>query len=458
MMANEGRGRSDERICLLVSLAITASLAYGSLVPFNLRAPETFSPGGWLEQVRFPSWADASSGDLLVNMAVGAPLGFFLMGALYAGQRRNTMRIARAVIGYVSVLGTKVELLQVLSPVRQSSWNDVLAQDIGAAIGMLGWLVAGSSTLRWMRQIAAERESSKFVARLLQIYLLFYVVVQLTPNARLRGELAAVSLETLFILVPSSGSLESRILLLCNLGGNALLNVPIGALAWLSRPRSVARALCVGLSILAALVVAQSGLSWRHTTVSDVIAGATGVVIGLAAARSRPAERFRGLLSQQRLMNLWIVPAAGTCLLMLVAHSWTNDLAVITEKPDLPSIRLSRVSFYRSYSAHPWGALHESLIKFLLPIPLGLVLGLTSLFGVRERFHPLRLAGIGAITIILVAVELAPSPVPAPFPDVTNALIGTAGVLTGIAIGGALVKRVAYTHASKLVCSPHSVR
>ena len=83
-MANEERGRSDERICLLVSLAITASFAYGSLVPFNLRAPETFSPGAWLAQVRFTSWSDASPADSLVNMALGAPLGFFLMGGLHA--------------------------------------------------------------------------------------------------------------------------------------------------------------------------------------------------------------------------------------------------------------------------------------------------------------------------------------------------------------------------------------
>ena len=299
------------------------------------------------------------------------------------------------------MLGTTVELLQVLSPVRQSSWNDILAQDIGAAIGMLGWMLAGSSTLLWMRQLAAERQSSRFVARLLQIYLLFYVVVQLTPNARLTAELAANPPDTLFILLPSSGSLESRILLLCNLGGNALLNVPIGALAWLSRPRSVGRALCVGLSVLAAIVVVQSGLSWRHTNVSDVIAGATGVVIGIAAARSSPAEWFRESVSQPRLVNLWIALAAGACILVLVAHSWTNDLAVITEKPDMRSIRMSLVSFYRFYSAHPWGALHESLIKFLLPIPLGILLGMTSGFGVHERFHPLRLAVIGGVAIVL---------------------------------------------------------
>ena len=207
------------------------------------------------------------------------------------------------------------------------------------------------------------------------------------------AELGASHPETRLIQLPSADAFESAILLLCNFGGHALLNVPIGALAVLTRRRSIWRALVLGISVVLAVGLAQKSLSWRHTNVHDILAGVTGVAIGIAAARARPSRRLRDSINQRRLVHPWLVLAASAWILVLVRHSWTNDFRVIVEAPDQRYIKMSMVSFYAFYSAHPWGALHETLLKFLLPVPLGVLLRMASPGGGprkgRNRSEPL---------------------------------------------------------------------
>jgi VanZ family protein len=145
---------ADEYVCVLGALAAAAFIIFGSLVPFDLRRPDALSPVAWLEQVRFKPWSAASPTDVLVNVAVDLPFGFFLMGALRSRRRQSYLGAAAGVIVVVcisAVLGTAVELLQVLSPTRISAWSDVFAQGLGASIGALLWAFNGRTILRWLR-------------------------------------------------------------------------------------------------------------------------------------------------------------------------------------------------------------------------------------------------------------------------------------------------------------------
>jgi VanZ family protein len=161
-MPNQDSVWSDERICLLAALAVAAFIVYGSLVPFDFRTP-ALTAGGWVEQVRLTRWARVGRLDVLVNIAISLPLGFFLMGGL-ASQRRRSLAglgVAVLVVGCVSaLLGTSVELLQLFLPTRQSSWNDVLAQGIGGGGGALGWIFAGPKVIPWVRRLANALQPS----------------------------------------------------------------------------------------------------------------------------------------------------------------------------------------------------------------------------------------------------------------------------------------------------------
>jgi len=119
-----------------------------------------------------------------------------------------------------------VEMLQVLSPTRNSSWNDILAQVFGAVVGAVTWTRTGAAVMLWLRHLATERESWAFTARLVQLYLPIYLLVQFTPFDSLRAaEIAAKYGEGRVTLVPSPSS-ESIFLVLQNFVGNALLLPP----------------------------------------------------------------------------------------------------------------------------------------------------------------------------------------------------------------------------------------
>ncbi len=426
---------SDQRICLVAAVAVAASTVYGSLVPFNLRMPHDLTASAWLRQVQFTSWSEASRTDSLVNVVVGLPLGFLLMGALRA--RRHPIRggIAQVlfVIGCVSALGTTIELVQVLSPVRQSSWHDVLAQDIGAGIGTVGWLLAGPSVIFWMRQLAVERQSLRFVARLLQIYLPMYIIMQLTPFDALRAaDLASSHAQSASVLLASTDPFATSLFILRHLVGNVLLNVPIGALAVLGRKsirHSLWRAVVLGLLVVAAVGIAQDAMSLRHNSALETLADVLGVVVGIMAARAFTWSRDS--TDQSRVEYAWLVLASAIWMVVLVGHAWNPIAFAMTPHP-----------LYRLYQANPLGALHAALLEYLLAVPLGLLLRMACPASRGERVDRLQsLASFGVATIVLCAMELGPLSALLSFPDITNVLIGAAGALTGIAVGAAFARR-----------------
>ena len=438
--------RSDKRICVLGTLVVATLTVYGSLVPFDLSWSEGLDPRGWLAELRFTPWSHVSPTDLLVNIAVGVPLGFVLMGALRAGGRRSAVGAAVAVlvIGCIStVLGVAVELLQVLSPTRQGSWDDVFAQALGACVGALAWTFAGRAVLQCLRDLASERASCTFAARLLQLYLPIYLLVQLTPFDSGR----AAELATKYngdALLPSAHSVESTFVVWLSLAGNGLLTIPIGCLAVLGWVRKGARcpvgwAVPLGVSIVMTVGIAQQ-IVWRNTRVSELLTGSLGIMIGAAAAAVllRSHARVRKPLGDPRRLHGWFLVAAAAWTLVLVGYSWYPfDFELTSEIVRRRLTRISQVPFYfyywyAAYVVNPLEAVHETVLNFLLAVPLGSLVRLAWPVavepGIRRRQN---VAAIGVAIIVLLGIELGQMFLPTRFPDVTNVLIGAIGAMAG---------------------------
>jgi len=445
---------SDARLCLLAAAGVASVIIYGSLVPFDLRRSGALNPDAWLEQLRFMPW---SRTDLFVNAAVGAPLGFFLMGALRAARRRSHVApaVGVLVVGCLSaILGTAVEMLQLLVPMRNSSWNDVLSQGLGAVSGALAWTLTGPGVLLWLRQLANEGESSGFAARLLQLYLPIYLLVQLTPFDAVRAaELTAKYGEGRVTLVPFAYHLESTFVVLRNFAGAALLNIPLGTLAvlgWVRRGtrRAVGWAVLLGVSMVVAVGIAQELMWWRDGRMRDLLAGTLGVIIGIAAAKRLARPRVSDLTGQSRLIHPWFLVAAGAWTLALMAQYWHPfDFELTTEIVTRRLTRMSLVPFafyywYASYTVNPLLAVHEAVLTFVLAVPLGLLLRLALPVAAERRVR--RLQGlaitIGATTVLL-AIEFGQMFLPTRFPDVTDVLIGAIGAMVGDVTGRALAAR-----------------
>ena len=283
---------SDQRISLWATVAVVSAIIYGSLVPFDLATVDTFTADNWLAQLRFTPWSEMSLTDIVVNAVIGVPLGFFLTGTSRAARRPTHLAAVTsvlAVMGLAALLSLLLEVLQVHSATRIPSWNDVLAQVFGAVLGTVAWSRTGARVIRWLRNLATDRESSAFTARLLQVYLVIYLLVQVTPFDSLRAaEVAAKYGEGRVTLLPSAAT--ESIVVLQSFISNVLLNIPIGAFAvlgWPRRGRPVARgpAVLLGVSIVVAIAIAQEFMWWHQSGARDLVAGVLGVLIGIAAAR-----------------------------------------------------------------------------------------------------------------------------------------------------------------------------
>jgi VanZ family protein len=438
-------------------VGVALVIVYGSLVPFDLKSSDGLNPYGWLEQIRFTPWARLAHTDLAVNVAVGAWLGFFLMGASLRAHRRGALAaaVALTVVACLPViLGTAVEMLQVLSPTRNSSWNDVAAQGFGAVVGALVWTLFGPAVILWLRHLANEGDSSEFAACLLPLYLLLYLILQLTPFDTVRAaELAANYERGGITQMPPTYGFESAFHVLRSFGGNALLSTPIGALAALSwvrrgRRRVVGSTVLLGVLIFLAVRVAQEFMWSRHTRVSDVLAGTLGVLIGIAIAKWLAPPRVREPARQARLVHPWFLVAAGAWTLVLVLQGWMPfDFELTSEIVKRRLTRTSVVPFafyywYASYQVDPLQALHEALLTFLLAIPLGLFLQLAWPVAGERRDRRLRgVASTVAATTVLLVIEVGQTFLPMRFPDVTDVLIGVIGAIVGSAIGQHVLAR-----------------
>jgi glycopeptide antibiotics resistance protein len=442
---------TDERICLLAAVGVAVGIIYGSLVPFDLRMSDALSPAAWLEQLRFAPWRDFSRTDLFVNIAVGVPFGFFLMGALRSTRPSHVAAAAALLmVGCLSaILGTAVEMLQVLSPTRNSSWNDILAQGFGAVVGAVTWTRTGAAVRLWLRQLATEREPWAFTSRLVQLYLPIYLFLQFTPFDSLRpAEIAAKYGEGLVTLVPSPPS-ESIVLVSQNFVGNAILSIPIGmfaVLGWVRRDRRIAlwRAVLLGISMVSAVGIAQE-LTWRHSGLRDLLAATLGVMIGIAAAKRLARPRRSDPIDQPRRIHPWFLVAAAVWTLALLWYSWypfefelTSEI-VKRRLTRIPLVPFAFYYLYASYRVNPFQAVHEILVNFLLAVPLGLLLRLTWPVARDQRVRRLQVVIITlAVTAVLLGIELGQMFLPLRFPDVTDVLMGAVAAMLGCATGTAV--------------------
>jgi glycopeptide antibiotics resistance protein len=429
-------------------------IIYGSLLPFDLKWPDGLQLGAWMQLIRFAPWRLASRADLLVNVATGLPLGFFLMGALRSSRHRSY--VGAVVTGILvmcvsAILGTALELLQVLSPSRDSSWNDVVAQIVGAAGGSTAWTMAGPGFTLWLRQLANERELFRCASRLLQLYLPLYLIMQLAPlNAvptRGAAGLVAKRFDLPITLVPFAYHVESDFTVLHSFAGYALLNLPIGALAvlgWVKTGtrRRVAPAVVLGAFFVVAVEVALALVWSPFIRVTAVLGGILGVGMGaVAAGWTRPPDR--NPIGYSVGLRSWLLGAAGAWTLVVIAAYWYPfDFQLTPEiaKERFPYIPLIPFeSYYPAYSADPLAGLQELLRRFMFPIPLGVLLQMAWPFTTKRSVRQLQaVVTTGLVTLALAGLGLGEVFLPSAYPDVTEVVIGAIAAALGAAAGIAL--------------------
>jgi VanZ family protein len=459
---------------------------YGSLVPFDLvRVPLDEAMHRFASAMEGPLqlW---SRSDLIANVLLMIPVAFCLMAVCRLDRRGMGGTLAAAMVTVAGGYGLAnlLEFLQVFTPDRVVSKSDVVAQTIGAVIGVGGWLFAGQPMIDWLRGASRPRhgvpagggldDQWRRVQALLAVYAAGWFILMALPLELTISPGALVhKLRTGgIILVPFTGQYESFSDGLWDVLGGALSAAPLGILAWLTaldwRWRSrVTGALLLGWAFVCAGEFVQVFEIHRVADVTDVIIGCVGVAtsVWLATRRlrvataptpttstargARPVAGARGRVSGSPAFSTaapgasWAAALAQTlawCAVLVFYHwkpfDFTTDAHLIRER--VRDLSLMPLAQYVHASTGPQ-LLMQMLVKGGLGVPLGALLarwirtwGLTT-----GSSGGSRLAWVAGLTLalgILGGIEVGQIFLPDRVADITDVLVAWCGAASGMAL------------------------
>lgn len=431
-------------------LAWTVFVIYGSLVPLD------FHPLPWA--VAWQRLVDApmlklgveSRADWVANGVLYLPVGFLATAVLQGAAAHNGRKLVAGLLGlaFGVALALAVELAQTAFPPRTVSRNDLLAEAIGTALGML---IALAGTSRMLALLASwGRGGWALAASLAPFYALLFPALALFPfdlllnaqewQTKLTGPLVGLW------LAESSYKLGS-FRLLTKLAVETAAVMPLGALwlAWRQQARpaasarsaqapSLLRAALVGAALGLVIEAAQLALASGQSQGVSVLTRSLGFALGVAAWQCQASLRAETLRAWLRRLT-W--PVLGLTLLLLVQYNkaWQGPWMSLGEVQQRFQSELHFVPFYYHYFTTEMHAITSLLAVSLSYAPLGLL-------GWAWHARPGLVATLAGM--LSASMELSKLVARPTHPDPTNLLIAAAAAW----LTQALVTRLFLTQAT----------
>ena len=441
-----------------LALGVALFTVYGSLVPFQYRwRPFDEATHGFRWVLEHRTGIQSRS-DFLANFALGLPLGFALAAWRLLDFQPGALRRTAAfvLIGPACTLfAALVEFAQLYFPNRTCSGSDIIAQSLGAAVGIAIYLIAGQRTVDRVRaQFAGDSYRSPAVGWL-AIYVAVLALVQWLPldiSASPADWLRKLK-EGKATLSPFSeiGAHDRSAWRKCQVWLElAAVYFPVGLLLafapfgrpvridgappWLPTARAAFRALGFGLALAAILEAGQFAVMSRSPSTSDVCLGGAAVLLGWLVARGMGANAAGGGLD---------IEAA-----LILGQAWLLWLAIAAWLPfefdgHIGGARFENLNwlpFAAAQEKNYLGGLEEALAKVLLALPYGIVVAALGAAGRANRRQRIAIGAVLAagLALILEAGQLfLPERVASPT-DIVYAAVGGA-------IGAAVTLRLRRT-------------
>jgi VanZ family protein len=406
----------------LLVLGSASFTLFGSLVPFQFKSKP------WSEAVDSFIWAMnhrmdlESRSDGVANVMLGVPLGFGLLGMLCADRCVPWLRASLyglAMLPACCAFAASVEFSQLYVPVRTCSGSDVLAQTIGSAIGMIGWLIIGQ---RLTDEIRKATTGIGAAGRFLFGYVLLLGFIQALP---LDLTLSPANVYRKFRdggvrLIPfgefrnlAGDQTWERIAGLLQLAG---LYLPVGLLAgclpgrfWSGNNFGQVALAALGLS--ASIEAAQLLVISRGSSATDALIGAAAVVVGWRLACAKAERRWRlGLV-------------------------WFLSMAVVSWQPLTfpgPSQPFDWIPGMPFEGGNPLSALENMLTKLVLFGLIGAIVATSP--AVKKKWALVVATATGLLASVLF--EAVQTQTPSHSPSITDVLLGGFGSFAGAWVRG----------------------
>jgi VanZ family protein len=424
----------------------TLFVVYGSLVPLTFRPRPLAEAWAYFLAIPYLNLSIESRADWVSNIVLFVPLSFLWMETIASGRGR----LVRAVTSFgvfVSCfcLAIAIEFTQIFFPPRTVSLNDIVAEGMGAIIGVACAVLFGARARGWVAKLDQARGTATLADRALWIYLGLVVLYNVMPLDLTisPAEIYHKWEQGRVVLNPFQSLINEPVQWMFGTITDILVWTPV-ALLWMLAGRdrpSAAFLLTVGTA--AVVELAQLFVYTRISDVGDIataaLGGALGAIIGSKLNRrdgSTSASTERWAVAGAIATVAWF---CTICALFWYPFDFRADFVSLSDR--LGS--LEAVPFLSYYWSSEYYALSGLLRKMLLFLPLGVALAIA--------FHPFRdkrarrFAAVATALVALVSastVEIGKAFLPGRRPDSTDLFLQFLGCVAGYMLFAAARARI----------------
>jgi len=405
-------------------LLSVAGVAYASLIPFQLKPIPLDEAWAQFESIPYLTLGPQSRADWIANILLYLPLGYFFTAWVDRGSDDSFPRGRSFCLiwSLCFLFAIGMEFLQVFFPPRTVSLNDIIAEGLGALLGMSLWRCFGEWGLRLWSRIRKGSEGA------LQAGFAFYGLIFLTYS--LFPFDFIVSLTELSWKVSSGkwgGVLTAASRQGCLRTGLSLLLetcsvIPFGVYLLIKCLRGkpgVAAALIAGVGGGAILEIAQFFLVSGTSQGASVLAKTAGVSIGVFLPKYLSGRSFRWIRAKApRMVLIASIPyiVAITYLKGWLTHPWIG-IEMGWYKLNYPLA----IPFYHHYFSSETVALLSVMLNAALYGPIGPAVLFFTLGKREDPKH--QIAAVGVAALFAMVMEGGRLFLGDLRPDFTNVLI-----------------------------------
>ena len=434
---------STRGLLWMAALVYTAFVIYGSLVPLEYRAIPWNEAVERFGNIRFLNLGIGSRADWMANLLLFIPLTFLWMGAWVAG-KKNVLGVfaALALVPLAILFSVAIEFTQLYFPQRTVSQNDILAEALGALIGVLAWWGTGRRFVDWLQGWQQLHSRAALAERLAWVYLAGVLVYNVLPLD------LTISLVEIFHkwqegklnLIPFGRLPSDTALAVYEIASDALIWVPLAFMWRLDGTRSAWRVWSMTLAAAVGLEFLQLFVFSRISDITDIFTGALGALMGaLLAGRFGNRAMGTGPVWQTGIPLMFAVGWMGGLLFVFwYPFEFKTDGMFLRERL---SAFMESVPFETYYYGTEFRAITELLHKTLFFIPLGMLL---AWFVSQLRWTWRGIGALGSFVLIAgmaLTITLGRLAIPDKHPDIMDIVLQMLGGLLGYLIVRVILSR-----------------